>query len=104
VEVREVIGLRGPALDGVIPKGVSTSRVRGSRAQFKVQVERVNLADWTVLSVRVDGQAVGTITLAVRRGSLELSSQDGESVPALRDGSVVSVTTASGTVVLGGKS
>lgn len=95
--------MTGSVLDGVVPKGISTSRVRGARSQFKAQVERVNLPDGTVLAVQVDGQALGTITLALRKGGLELSSQDGEAVPTIQRGSSVTVTTASGTVVVSGR-
>src|SRR5262249_6663403 len=104
--------LAGPAINRVTPKGVSESRVRGDRSQFKAQVEDVNLPNGTVLTVRVDGTAVGTLTLVGRRGGLELSSQDGDAVPTIRAGSppptfgaawVVSSPTASGTVVVSGK-
>lgn len=94
--------LTGPAIDGLTPKGLARFRSRGARMDFKVQVERVKLADGTVLTVKLNGAVVGTLTLNLRRGALELNTQDGHTVPAVQAGDAVTVTDADGNVLLSG--
>lgn len=102
-EVRVKIRLRGPAIGGVFPQGSSEFRARGSQVQFKAQANRVNLADGTVLSVRVNGNAVGSITLVGGAGSLELSTNDDDTVPNIQPGDVVSLVAANGATILSGQ-
>jgi hypothetical protein len=66
--------LSGPAIDGVVPRGVATadqSQFRsGGSTILTVQVRDVNLPDGTVLGVTLDFTPVGSITLADRQGSM----------------------------------
>jgi hypothetical protein len=102
-EVRVKIRLRGPAIGGVVPQGSSEYRARGKQGQFKAQAIRVNLADGTVLSVQVNGNDVGNITLVGGAGSLELSTNDGDTVPNIQPGDVVSLVTSNGATILSGQ-
>ncbi len=102
-EVRVKIRLRGPAIGGVVPQGSSEYRVRGRQVQFKAQANRVNLADGTVLSVQVNGNAVGSITLVGGAGSLELNTNDDDTVPNIQPGDVVSLVAANGAIILSGQ-
>jgi len=101
-KVQMRIRLTGPAINGITPKGVARFRSRGTRMDFKVQVEKVNLPDGTELSVKVNDSVVGTLVLNLRRGRLELNTQDGETVPAIQSGDVVTVTDAAGNALLSG--
>ena len=96
------VELTGPALNGRIPDGRAEFRIDGARRGFKVQVEDVNLPGGTRLAVRVNGATVGSLRLTVGRGEMELRSQDGATVPAIRRGDVVTVVAANGSVVVSG--
>ena len=68
----------------------------------------MNLAEGTALavSVMVDGMkiSVGTITVSaapVRGGELELNTQDGQSVPAVKSGTTVIVEGPGGAILSG---
>ncbi|MCS6863323.1 MAG: hypothetical protein NZT92_23700 [Abditibacteriales bacterium] len=100
--VRRKINLSGEAIGGVTPKGKAEFRARGRQTKFKVEVERFNLPNGTVLTVRVNGTPVGTLTLNMRTGELELNSNDGDTVPAIRRRDQVTVTDARGAVLLSG--
>ena len=103
-EQRTIIRLTGPAIGGILPKGKAVFRVRPSRnrTKFKVQVEQVNLPNGTMLNVEVDDTSYGSIALALQRGELELSSNDGEVVPPIAAGSHVAVRLQDGTLILSG--
>lgn len=101
--VRREINLSGDDINGVTPKGKAEFRVRGQQTKFKVEVERVSLPDGTVLTVKVNDNTVGTLTLNLRTGELELNSNDGDTVPAVQTGDRVTVTDSSGTVLLSGQ-
>lgn len=102
-EVRTRINLTGAAINRVVPKGRAESRMSSSFKSFKVQVEQVNLANGTTLNVALNGSNVGTITLALGRGELDLSTKDGEAAPAVKPGDVVTVTNSASALILQGK-
>ena len=87
--------LAGPAIQGMKPTGNADFRTDGARLGLKVQVEKVNLPDGTVLTVAVvhTGVAVkaGTLTLVGGLGELDLRTQDGEIVPQVQAGDFVVV-------------
>jgi hypothetical protein len=101
--VRREINLSGDAINGVVPKGKAEFRKRKKQTKFKVEVERVNLPDGTPLTVNVNGNPVGTLTLNLRTGELELNSNDGDTVPQIRQGDRVTVTDSNGAVLLSGQ-
>ncbi len=102
-EVRAGIFLGGPALGSMVPEGQAVYRAKAGQRQLKVQVEDVNLADGTVLAIKVDGQIAGMITLSQGAGELQLKSNDGAQVPAIAPGSIVTVVAEDGTVLLSGR-
>ena len=95
--------LAGAAIAGKTPEGSAEFRsesIKG-RTEFKVEVEHVNLPDGTTLDVSVNGTVVGHITLKFGGGELELNSQDGDTVPAVVKGDMVTVANG-GTTILAG--
>ena len=101
-ETRARIDLTGAAIMGVKPKGHAEFRTAGKQRQLSVEVEKVNLADKTVLTVNVNGAAVGMLTLKLGHGEVERNTKNGAMVPAIMKGDVVTVVTADGTVVASG--
>jgi len=101
--VRREINLSGEDINGLTPKGKAEFRVRGQQTKFKVEVERVNLPDGTALTVKVNDNAVGALTLNLGTGELELNSNDGDTVPQIRQGDRVTVTDSNGAVLLSGQ-
>lgn len=101
-EVRFKIRLTGATINRILPEGSAEIRIRGTRRSFHAEANRVSLADGTVLSVRVNGQAVGSLTLTAGKGSLELDTERKQSVPAIQKGDVVTLTTANGATILSG--
>lgn len=98
---RYYAALTGAAIDGVIPRGTGSYEAYGTRTEFETYVNFVNLPDNTVLTVSVNGAAVGSITLDNHRGCLRLSSTRGDVVPVVAIGSTISVNNGT-TVVLSG--
>ena len=98
--------LAGAAIQGKTPEGNAEFRVCRGRTEFKVEVENVNLAAGTILTVSVQHSgvttSVGQITLsALGFGELDLQSQDGDTVPAVQKGDMVIVSNG-GTAILSG--
>ena len=99
--------LIGDVIGTIKPKGhaeyESETRRKGTKSQLEVEVEHVNLATDTVLTVCVDGTSVGTITLKkAGEGKLKLSTKKGDTVPLVVSGSVMLIKAADGTTVLSG--
>ncbi|MBI4014918.1 MAG: hypothetical protein HY365_03105 [Candidatus Aenigmarchaeota archaeon] len=88
------------ALNGT-PSGHAKFEERSDRTKFSVEVEDVNLSNGTKLTVLVNGNATGEITLSLGRGELELDSRNGDSVPDITEGTVVVVTDQQTEVVKG---
>jgi hypothetical protein len=106
-ETRLKTRLAGSAVQAKTPEGSADFRSdsRG-RSRLNVEVENVNLAAGTVLTVSVqDGitvTVVGTIKLSsFGGGELELDSQDGATVPALKKGDLVTVSNAGSRILAG---
>ena len=103
-EIRLRTRLAGGAIGGLTPSGSSEFRSRGARAQFKVEVEDVNVAAGTQLGVFLNGTQVGTITVSpapIRGGEFEANTQDGDVVPTAAAGDLVVVRNGSAAVVSG---
>lgn len=103
-EVRVKIRLTGPAIGAAVPQGNAEYRVRTTgRRSLKVEATNVNLSNGTALVVSVNSTTIGTMTLSFGRGILDLDTNRGASVPVIKKGDIVRVSTASGTPVLGGQ-
>ena len=106
-ETRLKTRLAGAAIQGKTPEGNAEFRSdsRG-RTKFTVEVENINLPAGTMLDVAVQhmgvSQTVGHIKLsALGSGELELESQDGDTVPAVQAGDMVTVSNAGVTILAG---
>ena len=110
-EIRLRARLAGPPINGLDPSGSAEFRQRQTQRRFSAEVEDVNLPQGTVLNVFVDpasvctGTLLGTITVGpppVRGGDLNLDTRNGDSIPRMNAGNIVSVCTAGGRRVLSG--
>jgi hypothetical protein len=106
-EVRLRTQLTGGAIGGITPSGNADFRSdsRG-RTRLNVEVEHVNLAQGTMLMVTLTHagatSTVGTLTLhATGGGELELDSQDGQTVPAIQSGDVITVMNGGAAILAG---
>lgn len=98
--------LTGSAISGVMPKGkaefCSETEEQAVETELEVEVEKVNLADGTMLTVKLNRTNLGTITLKQHRGALHLRSETGD-VPVAHKGDMVSVSAGNRSVVASGK-
>ena len=101
-ETRVRINLTGAAINRITPEGHAEFRTAGTQRQLNVEADNVNLADGTVLTVKVNGAAVGMLTLKLGMGQVELNTNDGAKVPVIKKGDVVTVVTAGGALVESG--
>ncbi len=99
--------LAGPSIQGRTPEGSASFKSRSaSRAELEVEVEDVNLPAGTALTVTVShggaATTVGQITLSgLGSGELELNTENGDVVPAVSSGDVVTVLNGATAVVSG---
>ena len=89
--------------NGVRSEGNGDYRVKSSRKRLKLEASRVNMADGTVLTFSLNGVAIGTRSLVLGRVQLEFDTNNGQTVPTVVVGTVVTVSTADGTVILTGR-
>jgi hypothetical protein len=106
-EMRSKTKLSGAAIQGKTPEGSAEFRsdARG-RSRLDVEIENVNLPAGTVLQVSVVHgtvtTAVGMITLSSHfGGELELNSQDGDLVPAVQSGDMITVSNGAVMILAG---
>jgi hypothetical protein len=103
-ETRIRTQLSGGNLNGQVPSGHADFRSDASqnRSRLNVEVENLNLPDGTVLSVFLTRSGseskIGEITLTAGFGELELASQDGDVVPSVAKGDMVTVKAATSIV------
>ncbi|MFN6962789.1 MAG: CHRD domain-containing protein [Pyrinomonadaceae bacterium] len=95
--------LSGPTIDGIMPRGVGQYAEFGTANRvLNVFVDRVHLPAGTQLSVMVGDAAVGTITLdSDGDGGLRKSTANGDTVPTVTAGTMLSVKNGSTTVLSG---
>ena len=105
-ETRIQSKLTGGALNGVTPSGSARFRSRGTASNFSVEVEDVALADGTVLTVTLmrgtTAIPAGTLRLALRRGEIDVNTNDGDTVPQAQAGDVVVVSDGGAQALLSG--
>ncbi len=106
-EVRLRTQLAGGAITGQTPSGNADFRIESARnrSRLNVEVEHVALPDGTALDVAVVhagvSTVIGTIKLKLGFGELELNSQDGETVPTVVTGDMVTVSNAGSPILSG---
>lgn len=95
-------GLTGPTLNGVLPNGFASYELHSSRTELEVRVRQVNLAIGTSLSVIVNGNSVGSMSVqSGGEGRLRLRSDNGQTVPVVTAGSTIAVRNGSSTILSG---
>ena len=98
--------LMGPAILNTKPKGeaeFSQETENGVvKSKLQVEAEKVKLADGSVLTVKINGTAIGILTLKRGKGKFKLSTERGDTVPAVQSGDVLCLADASGNVILSG--
>ncbi len=95
-------GLTGPTLNGVLPTGYATYEIHSSRTELEERVRQVNLAIGTTLSVVVDGNVAGQMSVeSGGEGSLRLRSDNGQTVPVIVVGSTIAVNNGNSTILSG---
>jgi hypothetical protein len=67
--------LHGPILNGEKPSGKAEFEQENSRRKFSAEVDNVNVADGTILVVKVNGHKVGTIKVQLQGGALLLTGK-----------------------------
>jgi hypothetical protein len=102
VEAEIEIKLAGAAINGVTPEGDANLERESEGTHLRVRVDRVNLADGTVLNVLVDSIKIGTLTLDRQRGEIRLRTDRGQPVPPIVNGTTVTVTNQANTTLLSG--
>jgi hypothetical protein len=101
-QTRIRIALIGAVINRVRPEGHAEFRATGTQRQLNIEAEKVNLADGTALTVRVNGAAVGILTLKLGHGVVELNTTNGAMVPVIHKGDIVTVVVANGSTVESG--
>ncbi|MBX9658989.1 MAG: hypothetical protein K2X00_10510 [Nitrospiraceae bacterium] len=93
-----------------VASGKADYRARGNRKRLNVEAEDLPGTTPAALGVFVNASAqVGTMALAVCPaaptllcGELELNTQDGQAVPTLKAGDIISIGTAATSAILSG--
>jgi hypothetical protein len=88
VMVRLRAVLHGPIFNGEKPSGKAEFEQQNNRRKFSTEVDNVNVADGTILDVKVNGHKVGTIKVQLQGGALLLT---GKRAPGVTKGTRVSV-------------
>ena len=106
-QVRLRTTLAGAAIQGIKPEGNADFRNDGQgRTRLNVEVENVNLAAGTILNVAVVHAGVSTMIGTIKLGNgseneLELDSQNGQTVPAIMSGDMVTVAKGAAIILAG---
>ncbi|MFN8522203.1 MAG: hypothetical protein U0821_03765 [Chloroflexota bacterium] len=93
-----------PSADFPNASGKAKSQVKGTERELEIEVEHITALAGTTVTFKVGGSSVGTATVsALGEAELDLSTEDGDTVPTIGAGASVSVTTADGTVIVEGQ-
>lgn len=98
--IRVRIALMGTLINGRLPQGHAEFRTESGRVGLRVEAENVNLPNGTPLLVSVNGAPVGMLTLIAGQAELELRSQNGDAVPPIGKGSMITVTASNGALTM----
>jgi hypothetical protein len=94
--------LTGAAIGGITPHGSAEFQGTAEERELEVEAEDVNLAVGTVLTVDINGVAVGQMTLnSVLKGELHLNSNAGDTVPTVAAGDTVTVRNGAAVILSG---
>jgi hypothetical protein len=80
--------LHGPPINGEKPSGKAEFEMQNGQRKFSTEVDNVNVADGTILAVKVNGHKVGTIKVQLQGGALLLT---GKRAPSVSKGTRVGV-------------
>ena len=83
--------LSGSAIGGIVPRGIGVYETEGTGRELNVFINYVNLPNNTALSVMLGNSLIGSITVNNRSGRLELSTEDGGTVPTVTNGAVLTL-------------
>ncbi len=95
--------LMGEEIMGVMPEGEANWRIESDgMKRMKVEVDDVNLADGTMLSVDACGIFnIGMIEINGMQGDIDLREKNGDMVPMCNVGDMVSVMNGTTTILSG---
>jgi hypothetical protein len=92
-------------INGVTAKGNARYRSRIGSSNFRAQIEDVAAADGTKFDVVLSHAGIetplGAITIALRRGELDLNTTDGQLVPVMVKGDTILVKFQGNTAMIG---
>lgn len=80
--------LHGPPINGEKPKGKAEFEMQNSQKKFSAEADNVNVADGTILVVKVNGHKVGTIKVHLQGVALLLT---GKRAPDVTKGTRVGI-------------
>jgi hypothetical protein len=84
-------------------RGSSQYQTQPGQAEFQAEVEHVPALRGRLVTVSVNGAAVGSARVSpLGIAHLERNSELGQRVPVIGPGSIVSITTSTGTVIVSG--
>lgn len=99
-----VAKIRLTAAAGVTAKGSAKIKVRANEQEFEVEAQVSRKSVGAVLGVVVNDVVVGTMTVnKFGKAKLELNSENGDEVPVIAEGTIVSVVNADGVIILAGQ-
>jgi hypothetical protein len=85
-------------------KGTAKYKVQGAEREFQVEVENVRVLAGKTLSVLVNGKQAGSMRVnTLGEARLSLNTTNRQMVPVIKKGSLVTVKTAAGKVVVAGR-
>jgi hypothetical protein len=92
-----------PAPEGTNQLPIGTAIWEQRKGQFKFSVEVQNVPTSGAHKIRVNGNGVGDVKVAYGKGTFEISSETGHTVPTMKSGDVVEVLDPSGQLILRGE-
>lgn len=77
---------------GASAKGKSEwERYGNGETEFSVRIRNVDLNDDSILNVYLEKQFVGQITIKKRKGTLRIESRNGNIVPSVTEGTLLTI-------------
>jgi hypothetical protein len=102
-DTRMRISLTGPVYNGSQPSGSAEYRARtDGRFSFNIDVSGVNLPDYTLLPVKVNGVFLINLSMLTGRAGGEMDSKHGLS-RRMKVGDIVTVYAPDGTLLVSGR-
>jgi hypothetical protein len=77
--------------------------VRGTDRELEIEVEHINSLIGQTVTFTLSGATVGTAVVnSLGQAELELETEDGDTVPVVSPGALVTVLTSNGTLIVSG--